>query len=151
MRYFLFCTALVAAGQSKPNFSGNWILNLQASDLSAPNINKPDKITIAIQQKGDHFKYRWDRYGNGKKAGYDVEVSVGGGPHVSDEAGIISMEWKGSTLMVNTLYNPGQDRESNTAETWTLSEDGKRLTDDVVVHPPQNRAPVHLVRVFDKQ
>ncbi len=151
MRTLLLCTALLAIAQTKPDFSGNWVLNLQASDYSAPNTAKPDKITIAIQQKGNHFKYRWDRYANGRKGGYDVDVTAGGSPFESDAAGVISLEWKGSALAVSTLYNPGQDRQSYNEELWTLSADGKRLTDDLTIHPPQNAAPVHVVRVFDKQ
>ena len=80
-----------------------------------------------------------------------MDVKVGGAPYESDEAGVISMEWKGSKLAVNTLYNPGQDRQSSNEEVWTLSPDGKRLTDDLTIHPPRNGAPVHVVRVFDKQ
>ena len=51
MRLFLFTIALCAAAQQKPNFSGNWLLNLDASDYSPPDAVKPDKITIAIQQR----------------------------------------------------------------------------------------------------
>ena len=64
------------------------------------------------------------------------------------------MEWKGEALIVSTLFNPGQDRQSDQVETWTLAADGKRFTDDLVVHPPQNaknREPVHIVRVLEKQ
>ncbi|HLG98979.1 MAG TPA: hypothetical protein VKX49_21895 [Bryobacteraceae bacterium] len=151
MRKILFTVALCAAAQPRPNFSGNWLLNLSASDYSAPNTAKPDKITVSIQQQRDHFKYRWERYAGGKKGAFEVDVTVGGPAYESDEAGVVSMEWKGDKLIVTTLYNPGQDRQSENIETWALSADGRRLTDDVTVHPPQNRPPVHVVRVFDKQ
>jgi hypothetical protein len=141
----------MASAQSKPNFSGTWRLNLDASDYSSPTANRPDKMTLTVQQKGDRFKYKLEREKDGKKGGFDVDVAVGGAPYESDAAGIVSMEWKGDALMVSTLYNPGQDRQSDQVETWTLSADGKRLTDDVVVHPPQGRPAGHVVRVFDKQ
>jgi hypothetical protein len=78
-------------------------------------------------------------------------VKAGGPPYESDAAGVVSLEWKGEALIVSTLYNPGQDRQSDQVETWTLSKDGKRLTDDSTIHPPQNGAAVHVVRVFHKQ
>jgi hypothetical protein len=151
MQRLLLCFALVASAQSKPNFSGTWRLNLNASDYRAPSAARPDKMTLTIQQKGDHFKYRLDREQNGKKGGYDVDVSVGRAPYESDEAGVVSIEWKGEALIVNILYNPGQERQSDLVETWTLSADGQRLTDDLVVHPPKQQPAVHIVRVFDKQ
>ena len=69
----------------------------------------------------------------------------------SDAAGIVMAEWKGDGLIVSILYNPGSDRQSDQVETWTLSTDGKKLIDDVIVHPPRNAAEVHIKRVFDKQ
>jgi hypothetical protein len=151
MRLLLFCIASLAAAQSKPNFDGTWILNLGASDYNSAGPNRPDKIKMTIHQKGDHFLYRFDREKDGKKSGYDVDVTVGSSPYESDAAGIISMEWKGDVLVVSTLYNPGQDRQSDQVSTWTLSADGKRLTDDLTAHPPKQQPAIHIVRVFDKQ
>jgi hypothetical protein len=150
MRPFIFCIALFASAQTKPNFSGTWRLNLDASDYSAPGVSRPDKITLTVQQKEDRFKYKFEREKDGKKGAFDVDVTVGGNAYESDAAGIVSMEWKGAALIVSTLYNPGQDRQSDQVETWTLSQDGKRLTDEVESHPPQQRPAVHVVRVFDK-
>jgi hypothetical protein len=151
MRIVLFFLAVSATAQQKPNFSGNWTLNLDASDYSDARTAKPDKITIALRQNGDHFKYKWERQANGRKGSFDADVTVGGTPFESDAAGIVSMEWNGEALIVKTLFNPGQERQSDQEERWTLSNEGKRLTDDLVIHPPQNGAPVHVVRVFDKQ
>ena len=55
---------------------------------------------------------------------------------------------------MDTLYNPGKDRESSMEEIWTLSVDGKRLIDEVTYHMPKtakNTSDVHFKRVFDKQ
>jgi hypothetical protein len=62
------------------------------------------------------------------------------------------MEWKASTLAVGTLYNPGTDRESSMEEIWTLSEDGKKLIDQMVYHlPAKQPGDVRVRRVFEKQ
>lgn len=151
MRFLLLCAALAAAAESKPDFSGNWLLNPDASDYTDPRAVRPEKMTLSIQQKNDRFKYRVENQARGRKYTYDVDASAGGAPFESDAAGVVSIEWSGATLVVSTLFNPGQERQSDQVDRWTLSPDGKRLTSDLVVHPPQNRPAVHIVRVFEKK
>ena len=151
MRRLLLCLSLFAAAQSKPDFTGTWRLNLAASDYSDPSAAPPDQITVVIKQKGDHFEYQWEHRARGKTNRFEVDATAGGAPYESDAAGVVSLEWKGESLIVSTLYNPGQDRQSDQAEVWTLSPDHKRLTEDLTVHPLKHGAPVHVVRVFDKQ
>jgi hypothetical protein len=148
---FFLSMALIAAAQSHPDFTGAWKLNLEVSDYSSPRAARPDKMTWTIQQKGDHFKYKVEVERAGRKGNFDVDVKAGGSPFESDAAGVVSIEWKGNAAVVSTLYNPGQDRQSDQVETWMLSADGKRLTDDLIIHPPNKQPDVHIVRVFDKQ
>jgi hypothetical protein len=124
-------------------------MNLAASDYSEADAKKPDRFTISIQHKGDALKYRVDREKDGKKDRFEVDLNIGGSPFESDAAGVVSAEWKGDRLEVQTLYNPGQDRQSYQTETWSISAEGK-LVDDVVIHPPRNGAAVHVRRVLDK-
>ena len=93
-----------------------------------------------------------ERVLNGQKGGFNfVTIPIGGGqPHVSDEAGIISAQWKDETLRFNYLYNPGTERESERTEDWTLSSDGKKLIDHEWVKRPDGRELRYTV-VFDKQ
>jgi hypothetical protein len=98
------------------------------------------------------YKVRSER--KGKKNEFEADADIGGEPYESDAAGIIRFQWKGSSLAVDTLYNPGQDRETSIEEVWTLSEDGKKLTDEAVYHVPKNAkdtSDVRFKRVFDKQ
>jgi len=46
----IFLAAATLCAQPPPNFSGAWKLNLAESDYSRPGANKPDGITITIQQ-----------------------------------------------------------------------------------------------------
>jgi hypothetical protein len=151
MRVLLFFIGLTLFGQSKPNFSGTWQLNKAASNFGDPRAVGPDKLVCTIQQKGDHFKYKFEREKDGKKTVYDWDVTVGGPPYESNAAGIVTLEWKVDSLVVSTLYNPGTERQSDQVQTLTLSQDGKRLTDDVVANPPGKQPAVHIVRVFDRQ
>jgi len=61
---------------------------------------------------------------------------------------IVTAEWKGASIVVSTLYN---ERRSDQVQTGTLSADGKKLIDEVVVHPPKNAPELRIKRVFDKQ
>lgn len=141
--------ATLAWPQSKPDFSGAWSLNLADSDYSAPGVSRPDRLVRTIQQKGDHIKYKVVREKNGQKGEFDVDVTIGGSPFASDEAGVVEAKWKGQTLEINTLYNPGSDRESSQTEEWTLSSDGRRLIDQYVAHR-HDGGEVRIKRVFDK-
>ena len=57
---------------------------------------------------------------------------------------------EGETLVVSTVYKPGTERQSSMTESWTLSADGKRLTDEFVAVRPDGKE-THVRRVFDKQ
>lgn len=148
----LFCAGATGLfAQQHPNFSGTWNLNLSESNYSDKSASKPDRLVISVQQKGESLRYRLEREQNGKKGSFDVSLTIGGDIFESDAAGVVTAEWKGDQLVIKTLYNPGQDRQSDQVETWSLSPDGKRLTDDMHIHPPNNGSEVHVRRVLDKQ
>jgi|ERR1051326_3981206 hypothetical protein len=152
--YFgLFCTEHMLA-QSKPDFSGVWKLNTPESNFSDKRLAAPDRLVWTIRLANNHIIYNVDREWQGKTNKFDAEADVGGGSFESDAAGIIRWQWKGSSLSVTTLYNPGNDREASMEEIWTLLADGKKLTDEVVYHMPKKAkdpSDVHFTRVFDKQ
>ena len=139
------------AAQSHPNFSGTWKLNVAESDYSDKRAVVPDRLVFTIQLKNDRLKWHNDWAKGDRKNNFDVDLTIGGSPYESDAAGIVTAEWKGDTLIVSILYNPGSDRQSDQVETWTLSTDGKKMVDELIVHPPSNAAEVHIKRVFDKQ
>ena len=154
----LLCLSLIlsagAWSQTKPNFSGTWKLNPAESDFSDKRAAVPDALVWKIQQRGDDLKYSVEAQRQGKKNDFKAELRIGGQPFESDAAGIISAKWDSDSLAVDTLYNPDNDRRSSMEEVWTLSSDGKKLTDKVVYHVPKiakNPADVQFQRVFDKQ
>ena len=152
----LFLSLLITSlwAQTKPNFSGTWKLNVAESDFSDKRAAVPDRMVWTLEQKGDHVAYKVEVERQGKKNGFDLDADIGGAPFESDDAGIVSFQWKGLGLVVDTLYNPGTDRQSSMQEIWTLSFDGKKLSDEVVYHMPKtakNPADVHFKRVFDRQ
>jgi len=144
-----FCTVLAAVAAENPNFSGVWQLNKTESDYGAKGASLPDRLTRTVQQKGNSLKYKVEREKDGRKGGFEVEVEIGGQPFASDEAGVVSAEWHGQTLTIETLFNPGTDRSSSQVESWTLSADGKKLVDEYVA-TRHDGGQTHIRRVFDK-
>lgn len=154
MRLLLPLSCIIAAvlsAQQHPDFSGIWHLNSAESDYSDSHAVKPDRLILTVQQKNNALRYRFERQKDGKKGSFDVDLRIGGAPFESDTAGVVTAEWKGAKLQVQTVYNPGQDRQSDQIETWSLSTNGERLTDDLLIHLPNNAGEVHVRRVLDKQ
>src|SRR5262249_440300 len=135
-----------------PNFSGTWRLNIDETEFVGA---KPSAGTFSavrtVEQKQKELRLKIERTVNGQKSGFNfVTIPIGGGAHESNEAGIITAEWKSKTPHFNYLYNPGTERESERTEDWTLSPDGKKLTDLEWLKPPNGQERRYKV-VFDKQ
>ena len=138
---------------SKPDFSGRWQLNIDDTEFPGA---KPSSATFrvvrTVEQRQNDLRLKIERMNNGQKSGFDfVTIPIGNGkPHVSDEAGIITAQWKDETLHFDYLYNPGTDRQSERTEDWTLSPDGKKLIDQEWVKRADGRELRYKV-VFDRQ
>jgi hypothetical protein len=152
-RLVLLCVLAPAflAAQSHPDFTGTWKLNVAESDFSDKRFVVPDRLVYTLRQKGDSMKFGMDSEARGRKNKWTIDLAIGGSPHVSDEAGIINAEWKGNKLVLDVLYNPDNERRSDQQQTWSLSDDGKKLIEDLVVHPPKSTLELRTKRVFDKQ
>jgi len=49
----------------------------------------------SVEQKRNELRLKVERVSNGQKSGFNfVTIPIGSGQHVSDEAGIITAEWK---------------------------------------------------------
>ena len=147
------CTAFVQGPPSKPDFSGRWTLDVAASEFPGA---RPSAATISVvrtvEQRRNELRLKIERVSNGQKSGFNfVTIPIGTGqPHVSNEAGIITAEWKDDTLHFNYLYNPGTERQSERTEDWTLSPDGKKLFDQEWGKRADGQEQRYKL-VFDKQ
>jgi len=108
-----------------------------------------DWRSSTIKQKGNKLSYKVESETKGKKNGFEVDLTIGGEGYESDAAGVVSAEWKDSSLVITTLFNPTSDHPSDQTETWVLSEDGNKLVDELEYHGKQGTA--RISRVFDKQ
>ena len=154
-RTALLCLAMAftAWAQSTPDFSGKWKLNIDETEFPGA---KPSPATYSavrtVEQKRSELRLKIDRVNNGQKSGFNfVTIPIGGDqPHESDEAGIVTAQWKDETLHFNYLYNPGTARQSERTEDWTLSPDGKKLIDQEWVKRADGQELRYKV-VFDRQ
>ena len=126
--------ATQTAVSTKPNFSGEWKLNLQKSDLGqmAP-ISETDTIT----QTADEFKVAMATESQRGKRAYTFAAKLDGTdtPLPGDAFPADSpfkiltskAEWQGSSLVI-TQTTTFQDSKGSLKSTYTLSDDGKILT-----------------------
>src|SRR5256885_1419604 len=104
-----FALAACAWAQSKPDFSGTWKLNPAESDFSDHGA-VPDRLVRTLRQSGNALRYKEEWAKGDRKNQFDIELEIGGQADASDAAGIVTVEWKDSSLLVKILYNPGTDR-----------------------------------------
>jgi hypothetical protein len=143
-------TAAAKPAAGKPNFSGTWKLNLAASDYSDKHANVPDSLVRTVEQRGDSIKWSVERRKGGQKGTYQVSLKIGGAAYESNEAGVVTAQWEASVLVVKTLLNADTDRRVEQVEKWTLSEDGRRVTDAFSAQLSDG-TEIRIRRVFDKQ
>jgi len=145
-------SSYVQGTQSRPDFSGRWKLNIAETEFpGARPSSETFSVVRTVQQEPRELRLKIERVSNGQRSGFNfVTIPIGGEPHVSDAAGIITAEWRAETLEFKYLYNPGTERQSERTEEWTLSVDGRKLFDQEWVKRPDGHELRYKV-VFDKQ
>lgn len=140
---------LIAAAYSKPNFTGEWKINLSKSDFGQlpPPVNYERRIRHAepaiemtSHQTGAQgeqtlvLKLRTDGRETVNHTRNGDTTSIG--------------KWVGNSLQFQTKHAvTGGDLVST--DTWSLSGDGRTLTVNSVVATP--KASLRIVAVFDRQ
>jgi hypothetical protein len=113
---------------AKPNFSGDWKLNVAKSSfgqMPAPNsmttkiIHEDPKLTSHVKQSGEMGEFEFDSTytTDGKECSNDMF----GNPIKS------TLKWDGDTLVIDAKGQFGGN-DFTMQDKWTLSDDGKTLT-----------------------
>jgi len=123
------CAALATA-QSKPNFSGTWKMNAAKSDFGP--IPGPDSRTDVIEQTDAAIKEGVDAAGGPQgDQKYSLTYNLDGSETVNSPAPGIDIKntakWDGPSLIVNSKLK-FQDQDVAIKTTWSLSDDGKIMT-----------------------
>lgn len=138
-----FATSMLA--QTKPNFSGTWKLNVAKSDFGP--LPAPDSRTDVITHNEPTIKIDVDQKGGQGDFAGTINYTTDGkeatnsmGPREIKS----TLAWEGSNLAVNSklMYN---DAEITIKNVWTLSEDGKTLTQNAHIVSPMGELDTKLI------
>ena len=134
MRHHLFATACAlavaaaAAAQPKPDFSGEWVLNRQASTLS-PAAAGVQSGVVRIEHRDPTFRYEATLVTAGNPIDYAYELPTDGRDVAGTQPGfsaISSLRWEGDTLVFTSRVERG-GRETRVSFRYDLVDGGRRL------------------------
>ncbi len=113
---------------AKPNFAGNWKLNVSKSDfgrMPAPDsmtqkiTHEDPSLTVAVKQTSERGEFEYES----KYTTDGNECTNQFGPNSTKS----TLKYDGETLLIETKGKFG-DNEFTMLDKWTLSEDGKVMT-----------------------
>ncbi len=127
----LIAVAALAQTASKPNLSGTWKLDAQASDWGL--VPPADSAQYVIRQVGSRFTMQ---YSEGGGHSQKIEFSPDGEEHTvikdANAETIIRSYWQGPVLVIESRIRPGSSTSNQLPAEWTskwsLAADGKSLT-----------------------
>ena len=136
-----------AYGQAKPDFSGNWKLNVKKSDFGSDPA--PDSVVAKVEHKNNVFKYTASGTGGGQDFQEEAEVAIDGKEHPGPNGypGTMTVKWDGQMLAFEMKMDDGTVVQQGT---FKLSADGKVITREV--HgKSQDGTENKRVEIYDKQ
>jgi hypothetical protein len=120
----LFLLTLAFAGlaiAAQPDFSGNWVLNLDKSNFGKSH--KPDGMTLKVTRDGDNMHAVQTTNTPGGPTDVAGDWIVDGKQH--DKT---TTKWEGNTLVSERAMDDGTSQKIY----LTLSSDGKTTTEKVI-------------------
>ena len=137
------------AAQSKPNFSGTWKLNVDKSDFGV--LPPSNSRTDVVDHKDPNLKITVADDGAQGQQNYTLIMTTDGKEAVNKPGGLDMKSvatWDASKLVVSTkLQFQGSDVAIKTS--WSLSDDGKTLTENAHLESPMGETDQKMV--FEKQ
>jgi hypothetical protein len=147
---FVVMVSVVAIGQQRPDFSGSWKLNRQASALQAESaVVESGVVRIAHREPAFEFSRTFTVNGQAMTTEYEIhtdgrEIRRSQGPALSRSR----LEWQGSSLLLTALIETPRGEVSNIAR-YELLDNGGTLR---IVEDLGGAAPVHHnIWIFDRQ
>jgi hypothetical protein len=142
---------LMAAGQAfaKPNFTGDWKLDADKSNFGP--MPPPTSMTLNIDHADPNLKIVTKQSGAQGDMQYEAKYTTDGKESVNKfgEAEAKSVvNWDGDALVNDTKLS-FNGNEITIKSKWTISEDGKTLTNAAHLVSPQGE--IDMTQVFEKQ
>lgn len=122
MAALLAAVALAAA--AKPNFSGDWELNIAKSDLGGAPITK---LAVHVDHKDPVLKYTASGVADGQDFEESETLSTDGTPTHDSRGATVKTHWDGATLVIESTDQTGQLLDRSRLK---LSVDGKNILRD---------------------
>jgi len=124
----LLAVATVRGSQQRPDFSGEWILNRQASTLS-PGADAAESGIWWIEHREPTFHHKASFVMAGKPFNYEYELRSDAGEIVGTQEGtqtVSSLRWEGDALVV--MWRTERAGSATTISfKYDLIEEGRRL------------------------
>ncbi|UCF38884.1 MAG: hypothetical protein JSU96_08620 [Acidobacteriota bacterium] len=126
----LLALSVTIFAADKPDFSGEWVLNVAKSDFGP--LPGPTLMTQQIEHKEPALKVRF--HSEGMQGSMDGEVAyTTDGAECKNQIGDVditsTLTWEGVSLKVKSVLDI-QGMSIDAEDTWTLSEDGQTITVD---------------------
>ena len=148
--FMAFCVAGLSLGQTpaKPDFSGNWKLNVQKSQLEVPT---PDSGTCRVEHQEPKFKATRTFAVGGKQDTIQLDLTTDGKEYYKksgNEESWTRMYWQGNSLVLDVkLRINGKD--GTNIVTYALADNGRTLLAVERLRTPRFSHVNHWV--FEKQ
>ena len=126
---FFLAGAMTVIAQQKPDFSGEWTLNRQASALSPIVAPAAQSGVLKIDHREPRFTAHQTIVLDGKPFESHFELLTDGREVVTDTGGrriVSTLRWDGDALVV-TWRIKGQDHEVTISFRYELQDGGRRL------------------------
>jgi hypothetical protein len=114
--------------QAKPNFTGDWKLNVSKSEFGP--LPAPNSRTDKIKHDDPALKITTTQSGQNGDVTFDLSYTTDGKESTNEIRGNpmkSTSKWDGDTLLIETKASFGGN-DITLADKWTVSADGKVLT-----------------------
>jgi hypothetical protein len=149
MKYVALSLIAAASAFAQANLSGNWMLNLAASEYG--QFPAPQVMMRTIAQEPNAIRLSTFQKGAQGELNSELRYSTDGKPSTNgDSTG--TARWDGARLVIEStrkVANQGKANELKSREEWTLSADGKTLTIVTKIELPQ-QGGFEVKQVFEK-
>lgn len=142
----MMAAATLAVAADKPNFSGEWTLDTAKSDFGP--MPPPQSMTRKVDHSEPALSYTEVTVGSAQgDQTRTMKYSTDGKETTNDMMGNpvkTTAKWDGDTLVMNAKADFG-GAEITLIDKWTLSPDGKVLTDALHIGAPQGEFDITYV------
>ncbi len=140
----LLCS-VSAAAQSKPDFSGEWVLNEAASDWGP--LPAPANFLRKIEHQEPNIKIVTTQSGRQGEVTTELKYTTDGKESINTLRGAEmkgTAKWDGNTLLIE-YGREAQGMKISFKEAWNLVEEGKSITIATHIDSPQGQADLKIV------